>query len=146
MLAFLALAVPGAGATSASARDDVRGPLRFCADPGHCGGNTMLSSETGRAEATARTFAGTWASDWNTWAAAHEVPQQIVTAGCNYLATEEYYLCAVRVRSHAPSEPRVSCALLVVKPSPQPTPNDQIENGLETACRIFSAFPHHVVD
>src|SRR5262245_60078065 len=88
-----------------------RASLRFRADPGHCGGNMMLS--VSRAEAAATSFAGAWASEWNRWAAAHNVPQQISTAGCNYLSTERYYLCAVRVRSHAPASPGASCGLIV---------------------------------
>jgi hypothetical protein len=117
--------------------------LRYCADPGHCGANMMLS--VSRAEATATPFARTWTSDWNSWAAAHQVPQQIVTAGCNYLSTEHYYLCAVRVRTHAPASPAASCGLIVIKQGTQPNPSDQIENGLETACRILSAFPQQIV-
>src|SRR5262249_62364390 len=84
-----------------------RASLRFCADPGHCGGNMMLG--VSRSEATATPFTKTWASDWNTWAAAHEVPEQIVTAGCNYLSTERYYLFAVPVRAPAPRPARRSC-------------------------------------
>ena len=104
----------------------------------------MLS--VSRAEAAATLFARNWASDWNTWSAAHDVPQQIATAGCNYLSTERYYLCAVRVRSQAPASPGASCGLIVIKPRTQPDPNDQIENGLETACRILSAFPKQTVN
>ena len=120
-----------------------RATLRFCADPGYCGGNMMLS--VNRPEATATQFTRTWASDWNRWAAAHEVHQQIVTAGCNYLPTERYYLCAARVRSHARASSAALCGLIVVKPRRQQNPNDQIENGLETACSILSAFPQQIV-
>jgi hypothetical protein len=133
-----------AEAVSRSDHDGVgAASLRYCADPGYCGANMMLS--VSRAEATATPFARTWASDWNRWAAAHQVPQQIVTAGCNYLLTERYYLCAVRVRSHARASSGASCALIVVRPGTQPNARDQIENGLETACRILSAFPQQIV-
>jgi hypothetical protein len=118
--------------------------VRFCADPGYCGGNMLLS--VGRAEPTGAPFAHTWASGWNTWAAAHNVPQKIVTAGCNYLSTERYYLCAVRVRSNAAAPSGASCGLIVVKPGARSSPAEQIENGLETACRILSAFPQQIVD
>jgi hypothetical protein len=116
---------------------------RYCADPGHCGGNMMLS--VSRAEASATPFARTWARAWNRSAAGHKLAQQIVTAGCNYLATERYYLCAVRVRADAPTSPGPSCGLIVIKPETQPNPSDQIENGLETACRILSAYPRQTV-
>jgi hypothetical protein len=121
-----------------------RASLRFCADPGHCGGNMMVS--VSREEVTATRFARTWASDWDTWAAAHSIPQQIVTAGCNYLWTERYYLCAVRVSTDSRASSTTSCGLMVVKPGTQPNPSDQIENGLETACRILFAFPQQIVD
>jgi hypothetical protein len=134
-------------AAEAGSRSDHQGisraSLRYCADPGYCGGNMMLS--VSRAEANAPPFASTWASDWNRWAATHKVPQQIVTAGCNYLSTERYYLCAVRVRSHARASSGASCGLIVVKPERQPNPSDQIANGLETACRILYAFPQQIV-
>src|SRR5262249_51147427 len=120
-----------------------RASLRFCADPGHCGGNMMLG--VSRSEATATPLTKNRASDWNTWACAHEVPEQIVTAGCNYLSTERYYLCAVRMRSQARAPAGASCGLIVVKPGTQPNPSDQIENGLETACRILSAFPRQII-
>jgi hypothetical protein len=141
-LTLLALVAPAA--SRPQRREVSRASLRYCADPGHCGGNMMLS--VSRAEATATSFARAWASDWNTWAAAHDVQQQIVTAGCNYLATERYYLCAVRVMSGARASPGASCGLIVIKPTTLPNPRDQIQNGLETACRILSAFPQHIVD
>ena len=145
IVATLALVALVAPAASRFEREEVsRASLRYCADPGHCGGNMMQS--VSRAEATATTFARTWASDWNTWAAAHEVPQQIVRAGCNYLPTERYYLCAVRVRSHVAASPVPSCGLIVARPGSQSNPSDQIENGLETACRILSAFPQQIVN
>jgi hypothetical protein len=135
-------------AAQAGSRSDhegiTRASFRFCGDPGHCGGNMMLS--VSRAEAAATPFARIWARDWNRWAGAHNIPQQIVSAGCNYLSTERYYLCVVRVRSHAPASPGASCGLIVVKPGTQPNPSDQIENGLETDCRILSAFPQQIVD
>jgi hypothetical protein len=121
-----------------------RASLRFCADPGHCGGNMMV--RVSRQEVAATSFARTWARDWNTWAAAHKVPQQIVTAGCNYLWTERYYLCAVRLRSDARASSVAVCGLIVVEPQRQPNASDQIENGLETACRILSAYPQQNVE
>jgi len=141
-LASFALAARGA-----SRSDHVgvgRAPSRFCADPGYCGGNMMLG--VSRAEAAATPFASTWASDWNSWAAAHELPQRIVTAGCNYLPTERYYLCAVRVSSDVAASPRASCGLIVIKPGAQSNPSAQIENGRQTACSILSAFPRQIVD
>src|SRR5262245_17671704 len=141
-LTVLALVAP---ASSRPERAEVsRASLRYCADPGHCGGNVMLS--VSRAEAVAKSFAITWASDWNTWAAAHNVPQEIVTAGCNYLSTERFYLCAVRVTSDARVSPGASCGLIVVKPAALPNPSDQVRNGLETACRILSAYPQQIVN
>src|SRR5262249_15313312 len=121
-----------------------RASMRFCADPGHCGGNMMV--RVSRADVSATRFARTWASDWNRWAAAHRVPQQIVTVGCNYLWTERYYLCAVRLRSDARASSAAACGLIVVKPERQPNPSDQIENGLETDCQILSAYPQQIVE
>jgi hypothetical protein len=139
------LVAPAAHATSRSDREVMsRASLRYCADPGYCGGNMTLS--VSRAEASATPFTRAWARDWNTWAAAHMVPQHIVTAGCNYLSTERYYLCAVRVSSHAAASPGESCGLIVLDPRTQPSPNAQIANGLETSCRILSAFPQQLVD
>jgi hypothetical protein len=108
-------------------------------------GGMARPAPAGQAVATARTFALTWASDWNRWAAAHKVPQHILTVGCNYLSTEHYYLCAVRARLRAPSEPGVTCGLIVVKPGTQSDPNEQVENGMKTSCHIFSTLPQHVV-
>jgi hypothetical protein len=139
-----ALVAPTARATSRSDHEEVSRASRFCADPGYCSGNMTLN--VGRAEATATPFTKTWASDWNKWAAAHMVPQHIVTAGCNYLSTEHLYLCAVRVSSHAAASPGESCGLIVLNPRTQPNPNAQIANGLETTCRILSAFPQQIVN
>jgi hypothetical protein len=121
-----------------------RASLRFCADPGLCGANMMV--RVTRPETTSTSFARTWASDWNRWAAAHRVPQQIDTVGCNYLWTERYYLCAVRLsRYGARASSAGSCGLIVVNPGAQPNPSDQIENGLETSCRILSTYPQQIV-
>ena len=146
-LTLIGLAAQPAQATIPSAHEGTtRGSLDYCADPGHCGGVTTLTGGTvRRAEATARTFALTWASDWNTWAAAHKVPERIRTVGCNYLSHEHYYLCAVRVRSHTASAPSATCGLIVVKPRTQPNLNDQVVNGFETTCHIFSTLPRQVV-
>jgi hypothetical protein len=146
-LTLIALTAPSAQATVPSApRSGPRGSFDYCADPGHCGGIMTLSGGTvRRTDATARTFAVAWASDWNRWAAAHKVPQHILSVGCNYLLTEHYYLCAVRVRLHAPSGPSPTCGLIVVKPTTQTSPNDQVKNGLKTTCHIFSTLPRQVV-
>jgi hypothetical protein len=143
-LAAISTTLTLALAAEASERDRV-GPasLRYCADPGDCGGNMLLG--VSRAEATATPFTRTWASDWNRWAAAHTIPRQIVTAGCNYLASERYYLCAVRVRSDAPASSGTSCGLMVIKPGIEPDPSDQIEEGFKTAGRILYAFPQQIV-
>ena len=101
---------------------------------------------------TRMTFALSWARDWNNWAEAHEVPQHILTVGCNYLATERYYLCAVQVSLgppqvsvDPPSGPGISCGLIVVSATMEAGPNDRIVNGLKTTCHIFSTYPRHVV-
>jgi len=131
-------------AAEASEHDWV-GPasVRYCADPGYCGGNMTL--DVRRAEATGTPVTRTWASDWNRWAAAHKIPRQIVTAGCNYLSTERYYLCALRVRTDAPASSGASCGLMVIKPGIEPNPSNQIEDGFKTACRILYAFPEQIV-
>jgi hypothetical protein len=146
-LTLIGLAAQAAQATIPPAHESAtRGSLDYCADPGYCGGGTTLTGGTvRRAEATARTFALTWASNWNTWAAAHKVRERILTVGCNYLSTEHYYLCAVRVRFHAPSVPSATCGLVVVEPRTQPDPSDQVENALKTTCHIFSTYPRQVV-
>jgi hypothetical protein len=60
-LTLLALVFP---AISRLQRKEVsRALLGFCADPGHCGGNMMVS--VSREEVTATSFARTWASDWD---------------------------------------------------------------------------------
>jgi hypothetical protein len=120
-----------------------RASLRLCADPGHCGGNMMV--RVSREKVTATSFARTWATDWNAWAVGRRLPQQIVTVGCNYLWTERYYLCAVRLRSDVRASSATTCGLIVVEPERQPNPSDQIENGLETACRILAAYPQQIV-
>ena len=139
-LSLLALVSP-----ATSERKQLSRPsLRFCADPGHCGGEMKVS--VAREEVTATSFTRTWAREWNKWAAAHQVPRQIVTAGCNFLWTERYYLCAVRELSDASASSAASCGLVVVEPETRPNPSDQIESGLETACRVLAAYPEQTVE
>ena len=78
-LTLVGLAAQPAGATIASGHEIATpGPLEYCADPGHCGGVTTLTGgAVRRTEAAVRRFALAWASDWNTWAAAHKVPERI---------------------------------------------------------------------
>jgi hypothetical protein len=147
-VAVAASAVPLVASVAAyktSERKEVsRATLRFCADPGHCSGNMMV--RVTQPGATPTSFATSWGSDWNRWAAAHRVPQQIVTVGCNYLWTERYYLCAVRLRWYgARASSAASCGLIVVNPGSQPNLSDEIENGLATPCRILSAYPQQIV-
>jgi hypothetical protein len=146
-------AVSAARASIRSDHDTVTQATFDCVDPGYCGGIIRSSGEAARdRENAARTFAFSWASDWNRWAQAHVVPQQILTVGCHYLSTEHYYLCAVRVSldlprmsGDAPSAPGTSCGLIVVSAEMQAAPNDRIVNGLKTTCHIFSTYPRQVV-
>ena len=142
-----------ASATTRSDHETVARRLFDCVDPGHCGGITSSNGVAVRDRAlAARAFAFRWAREWNRWAEAHVVPQQILRVGCRYLATERYYLCAVRVSLalarvsvDTASTPRISCGLIVVSAEQQAGPNDRIVNGLKTSCRIFATYPRQVV-
>ena len=146
------LADSASKATTRSDHDTATHRSFDCVDPGHCGGFTRSSTEPLRDDDLAeRTFAFSWASDWNRWAEAHMVPQQILRVGCHYVSTEHYYLCAIRVSSglpasgDPPSAPGTSCGLIVVSAKMQAGPNDRIVNGLKTTCDIFSTYPRQPI-
>jgi hypothetical protein len=147
------LAASAAKATTRSDHDAVTYDSFDCVDPGHCGGIIRSRGETVRDwDLAARTFAFSWASDWNRWAEAHVVLQQILMVGCHYLSTERYYLCAVQVSLDPPQvsvdpppEPGTSCGLVVVSATMEAGLNDRIVNGLKTTCHIFSTYPRQVV-
>jgi hypothetical protein len=146
-------AASAATATTRSDHDAVTYDSFDCVDPGHCGGIIRSRRETVRDwDLAARSFAFSWASDWNRWAEAHVVRQQILMVGCHYLPTERYYLCAVQVRLDPPqvsvdppSAPGTSCGLIVVSATMEAGPNDRIVNGLKTTCHIFFTYPRQVV-
>ena len=149
------LAAPAREATELSAsaaeiairsdHDTVPHGLLDCVDPGHCGGIIGSTGETVGGDIAASTFALSWASDWNRWAEAHWVPQQILAVGCHYLPMEHFYLCAVRVSVDRASAPEAGCGLVVVSAEGQLGPNDRIVNGLKTTCHIFSTYPRQRV-
>jgi hypothetical protein len=147
------LAASAAKATTRSDAGAVTYDSFDCVDPGHCGGIIRSRGETVRDwDLAVRRFASSWASDWNRWAEAHVVRQQILMVGCHYLPTERYYLCAVQVRLDPPelsgdpsSAPGTSCGLIVVSATIEAGPNDRIVNGLKTTCHIFSTYPRQVV-